>query len=97
MKRTTGYLLLAFAGIVLAATFAGCRSVPPKQLPDTLSSYLPYDVDIQKIRTLIGDKGVDSVPRQNLHDAHREFATLAWQAFIALNWPADSDGSPSKT
>ncbi len=96
MKRTTGLLLLAFVGMVSAATFAGCRSAHPKQLPDTLSSYLPYDVDVQRIRSLIGDKSVDSVPRQNLLDAHREFAVLAWQTFIALNWPADADGNPSK-
>jgi hypothetical protein len=62
-----------------------------------LVQFAPYDVDVQKIHTLIGDKGVDSVSKQNLLDAHREFATLAWQAFIALNWPAETDGSPSKT
>jgi len=97
MKRTTELLLLACVGVVSAAIFAGCRPDLPKQLPDHLSSYLPYDVDVQKIRSLIGDRGVDSVPQQNLLDAHREFVNLSWQAFIALNWPADSDGNPSKT
>ena len=76
MKRIGGLLLLAFGGIVLAATFAGCRSAHPKQLPDTLSSYLPYDVDDAKIHGLIRDKSVDAVPPQNLLDAHREFALM---------------------
>jgi hypothetical protein len=99
MKRTTRLLLLAFAATVSAGTFTGCQSTPAqsKQLPDALSSNLPYDVDVNKIHQLIGDKSVDAVPRQNLLGAHREFVLLAWQSFIALNWPADSDGSPSKT
>jgi hypothetical protein len=97
MKRIFALLFVAPAVIVLAAILAGCRLSQPKQLPDALSSYLPYDVDVNKIKNLIGDKSVDAVAKQNLLDAHREFALLAWQAFIALNWPADSDGKPSQT
>ncbi len=97
MKRTYRKLLLTSAGVLLIAVLAGCRQTPRNQPQDALSSSLPYDVNVQKIQALIGDKSVDSVPKQNLLDAHREFATLAWQTFIALNWPAESDGSPSKT
>src|SRR2546423_451334 len=58
------------------------------QFPAPLSSMLPFDVNEAKI--------LDLVHKNALLSAHSEFDTLAWQAFIALNWPADGDGRPSK-
>jgi hypothetical protein len=97
MKRTTWLALVALVVAVFVPIFSVRAVSPTKRLPDSLSSYLPYDVDVNKIHRLIGDRSVDAVPRQNLLDAHREFALLAWQAFIALNWPAKTDGNPSTT
>ncbi len=56
------------------------RSFPP------LSSDLPYDVDVKEVRKL--DK------EGKILTAQREFDILAWQAFLALNWPADASGTP---
>lgn len=101
MKPKTKAALWAIAILVIVLTTVAlewfCRPKSQAQLPNSLSSYLPYDVNEEEIRQKIGTEDVDSVPRQNLLDAHREFAVLAWQAFIALNWPADGDGRPSKT
>jgi hypothetical protein len=46
-----------------------------------LSPKLPLDVDEQKVRSLVKDN--------KILEAHKLFATLAWQAFIALNWPTN--------
>jgi hypothetical protein len=59
------------------------------QLTGNLSGDLPYDVDIQKVRKLVAQDDINS--------AHREFDVLAWKAFIALNWPSEPNGQPSKT
>jgi hypothetical protein len=70
-------------------------STPPIQegsgdtFPTLLSPDLPFDVDIAKIRKL-DEEGKIPV-------AQREFDALAWQAFIALNWPADKDGQPDRS
>ena len=51
-----------------------------------LSAALPYDVDEGKVR--------EFVSKGEVTEAHRLFGILAWQAFIALNWPATDDGHP---
>src|SRR5271170_1279643 len=52
--------------------------------PTPLSPDLPYDVDVAKVRKL-DTEGKIAI-------AQREFDIMAWQAFIALNWPADKAG-----
>jgi hypothetical protein len=70
-------------------------ATPPVQestgnsFPTPLSPDLPYDVDVAKVRKL-DNEGKIAV-------AQREFDILAWQAFIALNWPADKDGQPDRS
>lgn len=70
---------------------AGCgpRPGPVSGLPAQLSSALPYDVDVQKVRTLDANG--------NILAAQREFDTLAWQSFVALNWPANDQGAPDES
>jgi hypothetical protein len=46
-------------------------------------------VDVQKVQTL------DAAGK--IVEAQREFDTLAWQAFIALNWPANDQGAPDES
>jgi hypothetical protein len=53
-----------------------------------VTGQLPYDVDVARVRRL--------VEQGNITAAHRQFARLGWAAFLALNWPAEANGSPSK-
>ncbi|MDF2396887.1 cytochrome C [Pseudomonas sp. 3MA1] len=50
--------------------------------PPDLSSHIPYDV------------AVTAPPTPTLESLQRDFDVLSWQTFIALNWPAQADGSP---
>jgi hypothetical protein len=59
---------------------------PGRSFPLPFSSDLPYDVDLPTVQ-LLDRQG-------HLLEAQREFDILAWQAFIALNWPADRSGKP---
>jgi hypothetical protein len=83
----SGYFVVFVVG---ALTLAGCGK-QEQALPTRLSSTLPYDVDVQKVQQLDA--------QGKIVEAQREFDTLAWQTFIALNWPADASGAPddSKT
>lgn len=74
--------------VVSAVGITGCAANKPG-LPTQLSSTLPYDVDIQKVQAL------DSEGK--IVDAQREFDTLAWRAFTALNWPANDQGAPDES
>jgi hypothetical protein len=82
-----------FAGLVVSSflicSHAQSQQAGGTQFPAPLSSTLPFDVNEAKVH--------DLVHKNDLLSAHREFDTLAWQAFIALNWPADENGKPSKT
>ena len=64
----------------------GCNQAPVQGIPAKLTSTLPYDVDVARVTKLDADG--------NILAAQREFDTLAWQAFVALNWPADAKGEP---
>jgi hypothetical protein len=108
MKKENRYNWASFSGIVL---FLGVASnihltcvlaaeesqtaTPPIQevvgdrVSIPLSPELPYDVDVGKVRKL-DDEGKIPI-------AQKEFDILAWQTFIALNWPADKDGQPDKS
>jgi hypothetical protein len=63
--------------------FPQCRPMdllpPPLTFP-AVSSTLPYDI------TLPNDLSVDNL--------QRAFDIFSWATFIALNWPANSDGTP---
>src|SRR6266700_2798430 len=73
--------------VVMCVNSSGkCNELPPFPIP--VSSNLPYDVNIELIRKLDHD-GQIAV-------AQRHFDILSWQAFIALNWPANPDGTPNK-
>src|SRR5262245_18703188 len=66
-------------------------NVPPPeycaQAPnDQLCSFLPHDV----IVTL--DNGYSALGAVQ----QRPFDNFSWQSFIALNWPANPDGTPSQ-
>jgi hypothetical protein len=74
---------------MLAFTSAAFPQSPPgRSFPLPLSPDLPYDVDRARVDQLDG-KG-------NVLEAQREFDILAWQAFVALNWPATADGKPAR-
>lgn len=57
--------------------------------PAPLSPMLPYDVD-QTLVQQLDNQG-------QIEQAQRQFDILSWQAFIALNWPAQDDGRPNTT
>lgn len=57
--------------------------------PFALSPDLPYDVDVAALSKLDRNKQIP--------EAQRLFDEFAWQAFIALNWPADANGGPDRT
>ena len=76
------------AGLIACASAAFARSPGERSFPLPFLSNLPYDVD----RTV-----VDRLDREGrVLEAQREFDILAWQAFIALNWPAAADGKPAR-
>jgi len=81
VRRTWWLFLVTLGGMSLM----DCGGARPG-LPTELTSTLPYDVDIQKVQTL------DATGK--IVEAQREFDTLAWQAFLALNWPATGQGTP---
>ena len=99
-KRLRHGILGIMALVLVLATFTLIQAQVPspqpyapsstpaslRRLPTPLSSDLPFDVDIPKVREL--DK------EGKIAVAQREFDILAWQAFIALNWPADTAGKP---
>jgi len=65
------------------SAYAPAHPYPP------LSPRLPYDVNVEEVRQLVNE---GEIPQ-----AQRLFDVLAWQAFVALNWPANDDGRPDWT
>lgn len=85
--RTKSYVIAALLGTVCAASVAFAQTTPPgRAFPLPLSPDLPYDVDVVRVQELDREGHV--------LEAQREFDILAWQAFIALNWPAEANGKP---
>jgi hypothetical protein len=66
--------------------------------PKKFSSTLPYDVNVDALRSLsTTDKKPAppyTIPEKNIPAAQRWFDLFSWQAFLALNWPALPDGKP---
>jgi hypothetical protein len=91
-----GLFTLTLASAVSAQTPAA--SIP--RFPTQLSSELPYDVDIDALRRLSLTPNKPAPPYDiggdNLPAAQRLFDLFSWQSFIALNWPAASNGQPDK-
>jgi hypothetical protein len=79
------------SGLVVAApTHIGAmaNAAEPLSFPTPLSPDLPFDINVDEFRKLDRDKQIP--------EAQRLFDIFAWQAFIALNWPAEADGTPDR-
>ncbi|MCB0198017.1 MAG: hypothetical protein KDJ65_39100, partial [Anaerolineae bacterium] len=61
-------------------------NLPSPQTAVSLSGTMPVDVDLDALSNLDFDT--------QLPEAQRIFDEFAWQMFIALNWPANPDGTP---
>ncbi len=83
-----------FSAVVISIAVMGsvAHGMEPKasplDFPQPLSPDLPYDIDVEADRKLDRDTQVP--------EAQRLFDIFAWQAFIALNWPANADGTPDR-
>lgn len=108
MKSLTHRILPPLASLVLGwsllAAYASANDTTPNyglNFPLPLSSALPYDVNIPALRALSDTPSQPAppytIPDANLPAAQRWFDIYAWQAFIALNWPALPDGKPNNT
>ena len=91
--------LLAVAPLV-TALHAAQEPASPAQFPVPLSPDLPYDVNVEQLRSLSETpqqpKPPFTIPGDNIPSAQRLFDIFAWQSFLALNWPAKPDGAPDK-
>jgi hypothetical protein len=88
--RYTTFVLPFFCDLlspVGPASAAGANG--PLEFPVPLSPDLPFDINIEEFRKLDHDKQIP--------EAQRLFDIFAWQAFIALNWPAKADGSADRS
>lgn len=92
-------VMLGFAGIAHSAA-PKPYPVPGFDSPKQLSSKLPYDVDLAALRALSTTpdkpKPPYTIPDENIPAAQRWFDLYAWQAFLALNWPALPSGDPDQ-
>lgn len=107
--RSSDYILAlaALAAPLSAATPEANHEVPAAKsgayasadFPLPFNSALPYDVDIAILRALSDTpnqaKPPFTIPDANIPAAQRWFDIYAWQAFVALNWPALPDGQPN--
>lgn len=98
-------LALAFAAALGSCAAAAEKpSTPPEaglHFPVPLSGDLPYDVNLDALRRL-SETPQKQLPPFDIADANlpysqRLFDIFAWQAFLALNWPAQTDGAPDKS
>ena len=69
--------------------------------PKELTSKLPYDVNVDALRVLSTTPDHPTppytIPEANIPKAQRWFDLFAWQAFLALNWPALENGEPDNS
>ena len=73
-------LVWALGGIFVLILFLDFMPVPANKLPE-LSFKIPRNI------TFTGDA--------SLHGLQNDFDTFSWDVFVALNWPANKDGSPN--
>jgi hypothetical protein len=100
-NQLCGLTALAALGLLSACLLPPNRAEPGKApaenpvapaaqtFPTPLSPDLPYDVDVAALGRLNRDTQVP--------EAQRLFDIFAWQAFLALNWPADENGAPDRS
>jgi hypothetical protein len=78
-----------------------CSIEAELHFPKTFSAELPYDVDPNKLAaalTLDLSTAASQPPSEEIRvpKSQRLFDIFAWQAFLALNWPADESGNPDR-
>jgi hypothetical protein len=105
LRLSPSLALFVLTGALLPAGAARAADGPAYHLslsdPSHPGYQLPYDVDTGALRKLSDspDAGEPpySIPDSNVPAAQRLFDVFAWQSFLALNWPATSDGAPDPT
>lgn len=105
MKITTVPVsILLIAGLssvpLLASSAAATQpgqagQITPRPFPSSFAGDLPYDVNTAQVGKLLAAGGAGPQTAGVLA-AQREFDILAWQAFLALNWPVKADANPPK-
>jgi len=83
-----GWLCLFGAGLVLF--FASMASADTAEFVP--SSEIPLDVNVSRFGHF--NKKDDADNKADILEAQVDFDQFAWKVFLALNWPANSDGSP---
>ena len=84
MKRTHRYLMLLLSVILIYACGPGPVEPTPIVDPDVvISSHIPTTITV-------------TTKPPTLESLQHDFDVLSWQSFIALNWPANNDGTPIK-
>lgn len=63
----------------LGASFTSALAMADAASPPKLSHLIPFDVTVK--------------PPVTLESLQRDFDVLSWQTFVALNWPANADGT----
>src|SRR6266705_80574 len=99
-----GGVLILFAVLATAQTrntAAVALTEADLHFPGTFSSDLPYDVNPAKLAAALADdlKTASAQPpseEMRVPKSQRLFDIFAWQAFLALNWPADASGNPER-
>lgn len=95
-SATVILIRFVLGGHALAASVPSMRAFPTDL---SSSSRIPFDVDETFVSQLVEDihpKDDKFTPEQTqrLLVAQREFDILAWQAFLALNWPQKGYNNP---
>jgi hypothetical protein len=100
---------LPFSAVLVSSTLLSSSAVAASNdtkavdlhFPAAPSPDLPYDVNIAALRSLSETPKKAQPPFDiadaNIPAAQRLFDIFSWQAFLALNWPANADGTPDKT
>lgn len=85
-----GAVALSASSCVFAADSSSLNPTPSPltPFPAPLSGVLPYDV------TDVSDQVGTFVAQGRIAQAQRLFDIMSWKSFIALNWPANSQGKP---
>jgi hypothetical protein len=93
--------MLATAALLsLGLALSAQTTAPPasiRHFPAPLSGNLPYDVDPAILGKLFPKDSNEPLTDGQIAAGHAEFDILAWQAFVALNWPAEPDGEPVRS
>jgi len=99
-----GGVLILFAVLATAQTrntAAVALTEADLHFPGTFSPDLPYDVNPAKLAAALADDlktALAQPPSEEMRvpKSQRLFDIFAWQAFLALNWPADASGNSER-